>query len=60
MTGMDFLGSVLIVIFIVLVLKLLNEWWEYDDNKNNTSDISNNLVCAIHLWWEKGKIRRRD
>ena len=60
MSEMDLLGSVLIIIFIVLVLKLLNEWWEYDDNKNNTSDISNNLVSNLHLWRDKRKKRGRN
>ena len=60
MSGMDLCGSVLIIIFIVLVLKLLNEWLEYDNYKNNTSNISNNLVCSIHIWHDKRKERGRN
>ena len=57
---MNLLGSILIIIFIVLVLRLLNEWWEYDNNQNNINDISNNLVCSIHLWHDKRKERGRN
>ena len=60
MTGMDFLGSILIIIFIVLVLKLLNEWWEYDNNSNNTTDTSDLLVSVLYLWHDKRKVRWRN
>ena len=60
MSGMDFIGSILIIIFIVLVLKLLNEWWEYDSNQNNITDIYSNLVSNLYLRWNKREKRGRN
>ena len=57
---MNLLGSILIIIFIVLVLRLLNEWWEHDNNSNNTSDTSDLLVSVLYLWHDKRKERGRN